>query len=122
MTMSSETNDRTPVLTLVNNDPPGPRCNRNIQAAAEVANRYRITVQLLPRSLAAPGAVAPAVYLDGTPLVEDGDAYKGVADVGLLEEALDQAGVPRQAKPGRLTEISAELEKFREAIGPVPGQ
>lgn len=122
MTMRSEINDLSPVLTLVNNDPPGARCNRNIQAAAEVANHYRITVQIVPRSLAGADAIAPAVYLDDTPIVRDGDEHKGIVEAGLLNEVMDRAGVPRQEKPGRLTEIRAELEKFREAIGPVPGQ
>lgn len=121
MTTRSEPTDQIPVLTLVNNDPPGARCNRNIQAAAEVANRYRITVQLLPRSLAGPGALAPAVYLNGDPLTVDGDPAKGVIDAQRLDEILDNAGIPRHAKPGRLSEISSELAQLREAIGPVPG-
>lgn len=121
MTIRSEPTDQTPVLTLVNNEPPGARCNRNIQAAAEVANRYRIMVRLLPRSLAGPDAVAPAVYLDGDAITVDGDPAKGVIDAQRLDEILDHAGIPRHAKPGRLSEIPSELAQFREAIGPVPG-
>jgi len=108
------------VLTVVNNDPPGLRCNRNILAAAEAANRYRITVRLLPRSLAGPDAAAPAVYLDGEPLTVDGDSRKGVADLALLTAALEQSGIPRQEKPGRLAEIEPAMGRLREAIGEVP--
>lgn len=107
-------------LTVVNNDPPGVRCNRNIQAAAEIANRYRIAVRLLPRSLAGPDAPAPAVYLDGEPITVDGDARKGVADQQLLAAALEEAGIPRQDKPGRLAEIEPAMDGLREAIGEVP--
>jgi hypothetical protein len=47
------------VLTLVGRDPPGVRCNNNMQIAAELANIYRIAVQIIPVSFAGPGARAP---------------------------------------------------------------
>lgn len=40
------------VLTFVAKDPPGQRCNGNLQVAAELANAYRVPIQLLPASLA----------------------------------------------------------------------
>lgn len=112
--------EMTAILTVVNNDPPGLRCNRNILAAAEVANRYRVTVRLVPRSLAGPKALAPAVYLNDEPITVDGDERKGVADQELLAATLERAGISRQEKPGRLTEIAPAMERLREAIGEVP--
>ena len=111
---------QTAELVVVNNDPPGLRCNRNILAAAEAANHYRVTVRLQPRSQAGDGAVAPAVYFDGEPVTVDGDARKGVADRELLAAALERAGVPRQEKPGRLAEIGVDLDRLRSAIGEMP--
>ena len=49
------------VLTFIAKDPPGQRCNGNLQMAAEIANVYRVPIQLLPSSLA-PGLPAPAVF------------------------------------------------------------
>ena len=40
------------VLTFIAKDPPGQRCNGNLQVAAELANVYRVPIQLLPSSLA----------------------------------------------------------------------
>jgi hypothetical protein len=74
------------VLTFIAKDPPGQRCNGNLQVAAEVANTYRVPIQLLPSSLAQ-GLSAPAVFY-GNQLI--------VADVLELE------GVARQDKSGLL--------------------
>ena len=38
------------VLTLVSNDPPGLRCNNNIQVAAELANTYKVPTEPFARS------------------------------------------------------------------------
>ena len=47
------------VLTLISRDPPWVRCNNNMQVAAELANVYRVPVQIVPHALAGPGAKAP---------------------------------------------------------------
>lgn len=39
------------VLTIVNKDPSGVRCNGNVQVAAGIANTYRVPIQILPASL-----------------------------------------------------------------------
>ncbi|WP_303906664.1 hypothetical protein [Thiohalomonas denitrificans] len=107
-------------LFLINNDPPGVRCNRNIQAAAEIANLYRVPVCAVPRSALETEVAAPAVYFAGELVTVDGDAHNGVADCALLAKALERAGVPKQERPGRLAEIGADLEAFRTSIGEVP--
>ena len=58
---NSETKNGLKVLTFIAKDPPGQRCNGNIQVAAEVANNYIVPIQLLPSTLA-PGLPAPAVF------------------------------------------------------------
>ncbi|MEW6647051.1 MAG: hypothetical protein AB1450_07620 [Pseudomonadota bacterium] len=109
-----------PELLLVSNDPPGIRCNRNLAAALEIANRFKVTIRLLPRSTAGADARAPAVYVGGKVITAHGDARNGVADAALLATALEQAGVPRQDKPGRLAEIDPAVAAFTAAIGEVP--
>jgi hypothetical protein len=52
------------VLTFVNKDPPGQRCNNNLQVASEIANVYRLPIQLLPTSLV-PNLPAPSVFYGG---------------------------------------------------------
>jgi len=40
------------VLMLVGNDPPGVRCNNNIQVAAELANACKVPILIYPVSKA----------------------------------------------------------------------
>ncbi|SCZ58360.1 hypothetical protein [Thiohalomonas denitrificans] len=109
-----------PGLFLINNDPPGVRCNRNVQAAAEIANSYRVPICAVPRSALETETAAPAVYFAGELVTVDGDAHNGVADYALLAEVMERAGVPKQERPGRLAEIGPDLEAFRASIGEVP--
>lgn len=89
------------VLTFIAKDPPGVRCNGNVQVAAEVANIYRVPIQLLPSSLA-PGLPAPAVFYGNQMLVADGKDYNGAASFQLVADVLEIEGVPKQAKEGLL--------------------
>lgn len=66
------------VLTFIAKGPPGQRCNGNLQVAAEVANTYRVPIQLLPSSLA-PGLSAPAVFYGTQLIVADGKDFNGTA-------------------------------------------
>jgi len=50
------------VLTFVNKDPPGQRCNNNLQVASEIANVYRLPIQLLPTSLVPPNHPIQTLY------------------------------------------------------------
>ena len=36
-------------LVFINQDPPGTRCNTNVQIAAEIANAYRLPILILPQ-------------------------------------------------------------------------
>lgn len=73
------------VLTFIAKDPPGQRCNGNLQVAAEVANTYRVPIQLLPSSLA-PGLPAPAVFYGTQLIVADGKDFNGAASLLLRIE------------------------------------
>lgn len=89
------------VLTFIAKDPPGQRCNGNLQVAAEVANTYRVPIQLLPSSLA-PGLPAPAVFYGTQLIVADGKDHNGAASYQLVADVLDMEGVAKQAKSGLL--------------------
>lgn len=89
------------VLTFIAKDPPGQRCNGNLQVAAEVANTYRVPIQLLPSSLA-PGLPAPAVFYGTQLIVADGKDFNGAASFQILSDVLEMESVPKQAKSGLL--------------------
>ncbi|SCZ58363.1 hypothetical protein [Thiohalomonas denitrificans] len=104
------------VLTLVGRDPPGLRCNNNMQVAAELSNVYKIPVQLIPVTFAGPGAKAPAVYYGDELIAADGGNLNGMIDFTTLADILELEGVPLQDQGGRLTEIKSEFEKLKQAI------
>lgn len=89
------------VLTFIAKDPPGQRCNGNLQVAAEIANTYRVPIQLLPSSLAK-GLPAPAVFYGNQLIVADGKEHKGAASYQIVADVLDLEGVARQEKSGLL--------------------
>ena len=76
-------------------------CNGNLQVAAEVANTYRVPIQLLPSSLA-PGLPAPAVFYGTQLIVADGKDFNGAASYQIVADVLDLESVPKQAKSGLL--------------------
>ena len=104
------------VLTLINRDAPGVRCNNNMQVAAELANVYRIPIQIIPHALAGPGAKAPAVYWGNELLTEDGGPGNGMTSYVELQGVMDIEGVPTHAQSGRLMEIKPKLDALKEAI------
>ena len=64
------------VLTLVSNDPPGLRCNNNIQAAAEMANTYKVPILIWPVSYMPPGTMARRVWYGGECIAASGEAQR----------------------------------------------
>ena len=89
------------VLTFVAKDPPGVRCNGNLQVAAEVANRYRVPIQLLPSSLA-PHLPAPSVFYGDQVLAADGKDHNGAVTYQMVTDVLEVEGVAQQAQDGLL--------------------
>ncbi|MFH1989082.1 MAG: hypothetical protein ABIK25_15775 [Pseudomonadota bacterium] len=97
----AETANGLTVLTFIAKDPPGQRCNGNLQVAAEIANTYRVPIQLLPSTLA-PGLPAPAVFYGTQLIVADGKDFNGAASYQIVADVLDMESVPKQAKSGLL--------------------
>jgi hypothetical protein len=87
------------VLTIINKDPPGVRCNGNTQVAAEIANAYRVPIQILPASLV-PGLPAPSVFFGQQLIAADGRDHNGQASFQIVADMLDLEDAPRQPKAG----------------------
>ncbi len=104
------------VLTLVSRDPPGVRCNNNIQVAAELSNVFRVPVLVVPVSFAGPGAKAPAVYYGGQLLAQDGGEFNGMLAYQWTADMLDIEGATKQDQPGRLMEIRPDFDALKAKI------
>ncbi len=104
------------MLTLISRDPPGVRCNNNIQVAAELSNRYKIPVQVIPVTFAGPGAKAPAVYYGDELIAVDGGNLNGMLDATSLTDILELEGVPLQDQEGRLGAVRDDFEQLKQAI------
>ncbi len=105
------------VLTFVAKDPPGQRCNGNLQVAAELANVYRVPIQLLPSSLA-PGLPAPAVFFGNQLIAADGRDHNGQTSFQMVADVLEIEGVAKQEKTGLLynEKVRKDFEALRAAI------
>ena len=105
------------VLTFIAKDPPGVRCNGNLQVAAELANTYRVPIQLLPASLA-PDLPAPAVFFGNEVIVADGKDHNGVASFQIVADVLEMDGVPQQAKNGLLfnEKVRVDFDTLKASI------
>lgn len=106
------------VLTFVGRDPPGQRCNNNIRVAAEVANVYRVPIQVVPAGVAGPAVPAPAVYYGGQVIAADGGLHNGVVSYQIVADALELEGTPKHAKSGRLFEqsVRGDFDQLKRAI------
>lgn len=104
------------VLTLVSRDPPGVRCNNNIQIAAELSNIYKIPVVVVPVTFAGPGAKAPAVYYGGQLLAVDGGDQNGMLNYTSMSDVMEIEGAPKQDQQGRLMEVKKDFETLKASI------
>lgn len=104
-------------LTFVNRDPPGQRCNNNLQVAAEIANVYRLPIQLLPASLV-PNLPAPSVFYGHQMIAADGKDHNGLSNFQLVADVLETEGVAKQPKPGLLfnEKVRKEYDDLRGMI------
>ena len=105
------------VLTLVNKDPPGVRCNGNVQVAAEIANTYLVPIQILPASLV-PNLPAPSVFYGQELIAADGLDHNGQSSFQIIADALDLEGAPKQAKTGLIYQdkVRKEFEALKSTI------
>ncbi|MDP1605761.1 MAG: hypothetical protein Q8L93_03820 [Rhodocyclaceae bacterium] len=104
------------VLTLISRDPPGVRCNNNIQIAAELSNVYKIPVVVVPVTYAGPGAKAPSVYYGGELLAQDGGDFDGMSSYQMIADVLEIEGAPKQEQQGRLLEVKKDFEALKASI------
>lgn len=104
------------VLTLISRDPPGVRCNNNIQIAAELSNVYKVPVVVVPVTYAGPGAKAPSVYYGGQLLAQDGGEFNGMLNYQSIADVLEIEGAPKQEQTGRLFEIRGDFDALKAKI------
>lgn len=104
------------VLTLISRDPPGVRCNNNIQIAAELSNLYKVPVVVVPVTYAGPGAKAPSVYYGGQLLAQDGGELNGMLNYQSIADVLEIEGTPKQEQQGRLMEVKQDFETLKARI------
>ncbi len=96
------------VLTLVVSEAPGIRCNNNVQVGARLANKYRLPLIVLPKSLAGPDAVAPAVYYGEETVAVAGGKLNGMISFTRMNDLLTLEGHAEYADTGRLLDDSVE--------------
>jgi hypothetical protein len=113
----SQTADGKKVLTFVAKDPPGVRCNGNLQVAVEIANIYQVPIQLVPSSLV-PQLPAPAVFYGNEMIAADGKDHNGGVSYAIVSDVLEIEGVPKQAKTGLIgnTKVRQRFDLLKESI------
>jgi hypothetical protein len=89
------------VLTFIAKDPPGQRCNNNLQVAAEIANAYRVPIQLIPASYV-PSLPAPAVFYGRQLIAADGKDFNGLASYQMIADVLEVESADKQPRNGLL--------------------
>jgi hypothetical protein len=105
------------VLTFIAKDPPGVRCNGNLQVAAELANTYRVPIQLVPSSLM-PNLPAPSVFYGNQMLAADGKDHNGAVSFQMISDVLEVEGVAMQPKEGLLfnTNVRRNFDGLKNSI------
>ncbi len=106
------------VLTLVSNDPPGLRCNNNIQVAAELANAYKVPILIYPVSYMPPGTKAPIVWFGGENIAQSGGKLNGMISYTELADRFEVEGVTKQDKTGLLLspKVNHSFEALKQSI------
>ena len=106
------------VLTLVSNDPPGLRCNNNIQVAAELANTYKVPILIYPVSYMPPGTKAPMVWYGGENIAASGGKLNGMLSYTEVADLFEVEGVTRQDKTGLLMTpaVRGSFDALKESI------
>lgn len=104
------------VLTLISRDPPGVRCNNNMQIAAELSNVYKLPVQIIPVTFAGAGAKAPAVYYGDQLIAVDEGELNGMVSYAEIADILEIENVPKQEQQGRLMEVKKDFDTLKASI------
>ncbi len=106
------------VLTFIGKEPPGTRCNNNLQVAARVANTYQVPIRILSASMVE-GAPAPAVFYGDQLIAADGADHNGMASYQIIADILELEGVARHDSPGKLDRDETVSRKFSELINAI---
>lgn len=88
-----------PVLTFIGKEPPGTRCNNNLQVAVQVANTYQVPIQILSASMTE-DLPAPAVYYGDQLIAADGADFNGMSSYQMVADTLEMDGVPKHESVG----------------------
>jgi len=112
-----QTADGKKVLTFIAKDPPGVRCNGNLQVAVEVANVYQVPIQLVPSSLV-PQLPAPAVFYGNELIAADGQDHNGGVSYQIVADILEIENVPKQGQTGLIgnTNVRERFDSLKASI------
>ncbi len=105
-------------LIFINQDPPGTRCNTNVQIAAEIANAYRLPILILPQTAVPPLTPAPSVWFNGQNIAASGGAHNGMVSYQIIADILELEGTTKQKKQGKLfnDSVRPDFDKFKSTI------
>ena len=105
-------------LVFINQDPPGTRCNTNVQIAAEIANAYRLPILILPQTAVPALTPAPSVWFNGQNIAASGGAHNGMVSYQIIADILELEGTTKQKKQGKLfnDSVRPEFDKFKSTI------
>ncbi|WP_310451007.1 hypothetical protein [Sulfuritalea sp.] len=108
------------VLTIVNQDPSGVRCNANVQMAAEIANianTYRVPIQILPASLV-PNLPASSVFYGLELVAADAKDPNGQSSIQIVADVLHMEDALKQPKTGLIYQdkVRKEFEALKSTI------
>lgn len=105
-------------LVFINQDPPGTRCNTNVQIAAEIANAYRLPILILPQTAVPPLTPAPSVWFNGQNIAASGGTHNGMVSYQIIADILELEGTTKQKKQGKLfnDSVRPEFDKFKSTI------
>ena len=105
-------------LVLINQDPPGTRCNTNVQIAAEIANAYRLPILILPQTAVPPLTPAPSVWYNGQVIAANGGDHNGMVSYQIIADILELEGTTKQKKQGKLfnDSVRPEFDKLKSII------
>lgn len=105
------------VLTIINKEPPGQRCNNNTQVAVEVANVYRVPIRIIPASQA-PDLPAPSVFYGNALIAADGGDHNGMSSFQMVADVMDFEGAPKFGKTGLIYQekVRKDFDDLKAAI------
>mgnify|MGYP001451885648 CR=1 FL=1 len=105
-------------LVFINQDPPGTRCNTNVQIAAEIANAYRLPILIIPQTAVPPLTPAPSVWYNGQVIAASGGAHNGMVSYQIIADILELEGTTKQKKQGKLfnESVRPDFDKFKSTI------